>query len=38
MQDLEIAPGSGRMSCAGISVFIVKAHKRWAFGFGRHKT
>jgi hypothetical protein len=34
MQDREIAPGSARTSCAGIGVFIVKAHKQWAFGFG----
>ena len=37
MQDREIAPGSGRMSCAGKGVFIVKAHKLWAFGFGHRK-
>jgi len=34
IQDLWIAPGSGRTFCAEIGVFIVKAHKLWAFGFG----
>ena len=37
MQDRLIAPESGRTSCAGIGVFIVKAHKLWAFGFGHRK-
>ena len=38
MQDRLIAPSSGRTSCAGIGVFIVKAHKLWAFGFGRSQN
>jgi hypothetical protein len=38
MQDRWTAPGSGRTSCAGIGVFIVKAHKQWAFGLGHRKV
>ena len=37
MQDRVIAPGSGRTACAGIGVFIVKAHRLWAFGFGQRQ-
>ena len=38
MQDAKIAPGSGRdVRREVIGVFIVKAHKLWAFGFGHRK-